>query len=180
VAYQTLVIRTSGEAAALAPAVRNAVWSLDSNLPVSEVQTMDAVVARATAQPRFNLVLLATFAAVALVLAAVGIYGVMSYSVSRRTHEIGLRMALGAQPGDVLRIVVGQAMVLAIIGACVGLLGALALGRFMSSFLYGVQPSDPLTFLAMAVVLGAVALTASYIPARRATRIDPLLALRHE
>ncbi|HEU6451051.1 MAG TPA: ABC transporter permease [Gemmatimonadaceae bacterium] len=180
VAYQTLVIRTSGEAAALAPAVRNAVWSLDSNLPVSEVQTMDAVVARATAQPRFNLFLLATFAAVALVLAAVGIYGVMSYSVSRRTHEIGLRMALGARPGDVLGIVVGQAMALAIIGACVGFVGALALGRFMSSFLYGVQPSDPLTFLAMAVVLGAVALAASYIPARRATRIDPLLALRHE
>jgi putative ABC transport system permease protein len=104
----------------------------------------------------------------------------MSYSVSRRTHEIGLRMALGAQPGDVLRIVVRQAMVLATIGACVGLVGALALGRFMSSFLYGVQPSDPATFLAMAAVLGAVALAASYIPARRATRIDPLLALRHE
>jgi putative ABC transport system permease protein len=180
VAYQTLVIRTSGEAAALAPAVRHAVWSLDGNLPVSEVQTMDAVVARSTAQPRFNLFLLATFAAVALVLAAVGIYGVMSYSVSRRTHEIGLRMALGARPGDVLGIVVGQAMLLATIGACVGLVGALTLGRFMSSFLYGVQPSDPLTFLAMAVVLGAVALAASYIPARRATRIDPLLALRHE
>jgi putative ABC transport system permease protein len=180
VAYQTLVIRTSGEAAALAPAVRNAVWSLDSNLPVSEVQTMDAVVARATAQPRFNLFLLATFATVALVLAAVGIYGVMSYSVSRRTHEIGLRMALGAQPGDVVKVVVGQAMALAIIGASAGLVGALALGRFMSSFLYGVQPSDPLTFVAMAVVLGAVALAASYIPARRATRIDPLLALRHE
>lgn len=180
VAYQTLVVRTSGEASALAPAVRNAVWSLDSNLPVSEVQTMDAVVARSTAQPRFNLLLLATFAAVALVLAAVGIYGVMSYSVSRRTHEIGLRMALGAQPGDVLRVVVGQAMALATIGACVGLVGALALGRFMSSFLYGVQPSDPLTFLAMSAILGAVALAASYIPARRATRIDPLHALRHE
>jgi putative ABC transport system permease protein len=104
----------------------------------------------------------------------------MSYSVSRRTHEIGLRMALGAQPGDVVKVVVGQAMALAIIGASAGLVGALALGRFMSSFLYGVQPSDPLTFVAMAVVLGAVALAASYIPARRATRIDPLLALRHE
>ncbi|HET7553829.1 MAG TPA: ABC transporter permease [Gemmatimonadaceae bacterium] len=180
VAYQTLVVRTSGEAAALAPAVRNAVWSLDSNLPVSEVQTMEAVVARSTASPRFNLFLLATFAAVALVLAAVGIYGVVSYSVSRRTHEIGLRMALGAQPGDVLRIVVGQAMALAAIGACVGLVGALALGRFMSSLLYGVQPSDPVTFLAMSAILGAVALAASYIPARRATRVDPLLALRHE
>ena len=179
-AYQTLVIRTSSEAAALAPAVRKAVWSLDSNLPVSEVQTMDAVVARATAQQRFNLFLLAIFAAVALVLAAVGIYGVMSYSVSRRTHEIGLRMALGARPGDVVGIVVGQAMLLAVIGACVGFVGALALGRFMSSFLYGVQPSDPLTFLAMSIVLGVVALAASYIPARRATRIDPLLALRHE
>jgi putative ABC transport system permease protein len=149
-------------------------------LPVSEVQTMDAVVERSTAQPRFNLFLLATFAAVALVLAAVGIYGVMSYSVSRRTHEIGLRMALGARPGDVIRIVVGQAMVLALVGACAGFLGALALGRFMSSFLYGVRPSDPLTFLAMSLILGAVALMASYIPARRATRIDPLLALRHE
>ena len=180
VAYQTLVIRTSGDAAALAPAVRNAVWSLDRSLPVSEVQTMDAVVERSTAQPRFNLFLLATFAAVALVLAAVGIYGVMSYSVSRRTHEIGLRMALGARPGDVMRVVVGQAMVLALVGACAGFVGALALGRFMSSFLYGVRPSDPLTFLAMSLILGAVALMASYIPARRATRIDPLLALRHE
>jgi putative ABC transport system permease protein len=180
VAYQTLVIRTSGDAAALAPAVRNVVWSLDENLPVSEVQTMDAVVARSTAQPRFNLFLLVTFATVAMVLAAVGIYGVMSYSVSRRTHEIGLRMALGARPGDVIRMVVGQAMVLAVVGACAGFVTALALGRFMSSFLYGVRPSDPLTFLAMSLLLGAVAFMASYIPARRATRIDPLLALRHE
>ncbi|HEY9426334.1 MAG TPA: ABC transporter permease [Gemmatimonadaceae bacterium] len=180
IAYQTLVIRTSGDAAALAPAVRNVVWSLDENLPVSEVQTMDAVVARSTAQPRFNLLLLATFATVAIMLAAVGIYGVMSYSVSRRTHEIGLRMALGARPADVIRVVVGQALMLAVVGASAGFVGALALGRFMSSFLYGVRPSDPLTFLAMSLLLGAVALVASYIPARRATRIDPLLALRHE
>ncbi|HET7623308.1 MAG TPA: ABC transporter permease [Gemmatimonadaceae bacterium] len=180
IAYQTLVIRTSRDAAALAPAVRNVVWSLDENLPVSEVRTMDAVVARSTAQPRFNLFLLATFAAVAIMLAAVGIYGVMSYSVSRRTHEIGLRMALGARPADVIRVVVGQALVLAVVGASAGFVGALALGRFMSSFLYGVRPSDPLTFLATSFLLGAVALVASYIPARRATRIDPLLALRHE
>ena len=180
VAYQTLVIRTSGDAAALAPSVRNAVWSLDKSLPVSELQTMDEVVAQSTAQPRFNLLLLGTFAIVALVLAAVGIYGVMSYSVSRRTHEIGLRMALGARPGNVIWLVVSQAMMLALAGAGAGLVGALALGRFMSSFLYGVLPSDPLTFLAMSVILSAVALLASYIPARRATRIDPLLALRHE
>jgi putative ABC transport system permease protein len=180
VAYQTLVVRTSGEPAALAPSVRNAVWSLDRNLPVSEIQTMDQVIAHSTAQPRFNLFLLATFAGVALVLAAVGIYGVMSYSVSRRTHEIGLRMALGARPGDMLRLVVGQTMTLALVGAGAGLVGALALGRFMSSFLYGVRASDPVTFLAVSLILSAVALLASYIPARRATRIDPLLALRHE
>jgi putative ABC transport system permease protein len=141
---------------------------------------MEQVVEDSTAQPRFYLLLLATFAAVALVLAAVGIYGVMSYSVSRRIHEIGIRMALGAERRDVLRLIVRQGMLLALVGAAAGLLGALGLTRLMASLLYGVQPNDPATFLTVTIVLCLVALAANYIPARRATKIDPMVALRYE
>jgi putative ABC transport system permease protein len=179
-AYLTLVARSTGDPASLVPAIESEVRSLDSNVAVSQVQTMDQVVADSTAQPRFYLLLLATFAAVALVLAAVGIYGVMSYSVSRRTHEIGIRMALGAERRDVLRLVVGQGMLLALAGAAVGLLGALGLTRLMASLLYGVQPYDPATFLVVSIVLCLVALAANYVPARRATKIDPMVALRYE
>lgn len=185
VSYMTLVVRAdcapSGHAcdpAALAPAIRGAVWSFDRSLPVSDVQTMEQAVARSTAEPRFTLLVLAAFAGVALFLAAVGIYGVMSYSVSRRTHEIGLRMALGADRGDVLRRVVGQAMMLTLMGSAVGLAGALLLTRLMSGLLYRVHSTDPLTFVAVAFLLACVALVASYVPARRATRIDPVEALR--
>lgn len=179
-AYLTLVARIAGDPSALAPAIESEVRSLDRDVVVSQVQTMEQVVADSTAQPRFYLLLLGTFAAVALVLAAVGIYGVMSYSVSRRTHEIGIRMALGAERRDVLRLVVGQGMVLALTGAAAGLLGALGLTRLMASLLYGVQPNDPATFLAVTIVLCLVALAANYIPARRATKIDPMVALRYE
>jgi putative ABC transport system permease protein len=178
--YLTFVVRAKVEPAALAASVRRVLASLDKSVTVSQVQTMEQVVTQATARPRFYLLLLAAFASIALVLAAVGIYGVISYSVSRRTHEIGLRMALGAGERDVLRLVVRQGMRVALAGAAAGLLGALLLTRLMSTLLYGVRSTDPATFLAVTLVLTGVAVVASYIPARRAARIDPLVALRHE
>jgi putative ABC transport system permease protein len=179
-AYLTLVVRTSGDPGALAPAIQSEVRSLDENVTVSQIQTMEQVVSDSTAQPRFYLVLLGTFGIVALILAAVGIYGVMSYSVSRRTHEIGIRMALGAGEGNVLKLVTGQGMLLALMGAAAGLAGALLLTRLMSSLLYGVRPTDALTFVAVSLLLVSVAILGSYIPARRATKVDPMVALRHE
>jgi putative ABC transport system permease protein len=176
----TLVVRTIGDPNTLASAIRSEVWSLDKSVTVSEVQSMDNVVSASTAQPRFYLFLLGTFAALALILAAVGIYGVMSYSVSRRTHEIGIRMALGANEGVVLKLVTGQGMTLALVGTAVGLGGALLVTRLMSSLLYGVRPTDPVTFVAVSLLLTVVALLATYIPARRATKVDPMVALRYE
>ena len=179
-AYLTLVVHTSRDAASLAPEVQTAIHSLDRNAPISEVQTMEQVVGKATGESRFYLTLLGAFACVALILAAVGIYGVMSYSVSRRIHEIGIRMALGAQRDDVLRLVVWQGVILAISGVAVGLAGALALTRLMSGLLYGTKPTDPVTYVAVVFVLGVVAIASSYIPARRAAKVDPMLALRYE
>ena len=180
IAYLTLVVRTSGDPAALAAPVKRTVWSFDRNLPISEVVTMDRVVADATAEPRFEMLLLSVFAAIALLLAAVGIYGVMSYSVSRRTHEIGIRISLGASRADVLRMVVRQGMVQVLAGTAVGVAGALLLSRLMAGMLYGVRPTDPATFAAVGIVLGLAALAATGVPARGATRIDPMVALRHE
>jgi predicted permease len=179
-AYLTIVVRTAGDAAAQTSAVENAIRSLDKTVTLSEVETMEEVVADTNAQPRFYLSLLAAFAGVALVLAAVGIYGVMSHSVSRRTHEMAVRMALGARPAEVMRLVVGESMLLAAVGGAVGLAGALALTPLMKTLLYGVRAGDPATFATVAVVLGAVGLLASYIPARRATKVDPMVALRYE
>ena len=179
-AYMSFVVRTSGNAADQTAAVENAIRSVDKTVTLSEIETMEEVVADTNAQPRFYLYLLAAFAGVALVLAAVGIYGVMSHSVSRRTHEMAVRMALGAQPAEVMRMVVGESMLLALIGAVVGLVGALVLTPLMKTLLYGVRTSDPGTFAAVAVVLGIVAALASYIPARRATKVDPIVALRYE
>jgi putative ABC transport system permease protein len=176
--YITLVARTAGDPAALAPAMKAAAWSFDRNLAISEVLTMDGVVADANAQPRFEMRLLTIFAAVALVLAIVGIYGVISYSASRRTHEIGVRMSLGATRGDVLLLVVRQGIGLALAGSLIGIAGALLLSRVIAKLLYGVRPTDPPTFLAVATGLGLVAILACYIPARRAMRIDPVAALR--
>jgi putative ABC transport system permease protein len=156
------------------------VWSFDHNLPISQVLTMDAVVAYANAQPRFEMLLLGIFAAVALLLAAVGIYGVMSYAVSRRTHEIGIRVSLGASRADVVVLVIRQGMLLALIGSAVGILGALGLSRLMKSLLYGVKPVDPLIFCGVTILLMMVAMAASYLPARRAMRVDPRIALRYE
>ena len=176
----TLVVRSSGDPLALVGAVENQVWAIDRNLPVSEIKTMQEVVSGSIEQHRFNLFLLGLFAFVALVLAVVGIYGVMSESVSSRTQEIGIRMALGAQPADVLRMVVRQGMALAVIGIVIGLFGAFWLTQFMSKLLFEVSPTDSATFLLIPLVLAVVVLCACLIPARRATRVDPLVALRYE
>ena len=178
--YLTLVARARTDPGALASTIKDTVWSIDRNLPVSEVVTMDEVVDQANAEPRFEMLLLAVFAVVALVMAAVGIYGVMSYSISRRTHEIGIRVSLGATRGEILLLVLRQGMVLALTGAAVGIMGALLLGRLMAKLLYGVPATDPLAFAGVATLLLAVAVIASYLPARRAMRVDPIVALRYE
>ncbi|MGH9936501.1 MAG: FtsX-like permease family protein, partial [Blastocatellia bacterium] len=174
------VVRTAGDPLAIVGAVRNEVRSLDSELPVYRVKTLDQYLAESIAQPRFNTLLLALFAGVAMILAAVGLYGVMAYSVAQRTREIGVRMALGAQPGDVLRLIVGQGMKLTLLGVVIGLVASLALTRLMKSLLYGVSPTDTPTFTAVTVLLVVVALVACWIPTRRATQVDPLIALRCE
>jgi putative ABC transport system permease protein len=178
--YITLVVRAAGDPAALTSSVKSAIWSLDSDLPISSVITMDEAVAQANAQPRFEMLLLAVFAVVALVLAAVGIYGVMSYSVARRTHEIGIRVSLGASRADVLRLIMRQGLVLAVAGSAAGLVAALLLARLMTKLLYGVPPTDPVTFVCVAGLLILVALVACYVPARRAMRVDPVTAMRCE
>jgi putative ABC transport system permease protein len=178
--YLTLVVRARNDAGGLVPSIRSAMASLDREVTLSEIQTMEEVVNTSNAQPRFLMTLIGSFAFVALLLAAVGIYAVMSYTVSRRTHEIGIRMALGAKQGDVLRLVVGQGMTVALIGAAVGLAGSLLLVRLLKSLLYGVQPTDPLTFVLVPLLLCGIALLATYIPARRAARVDPMRALRYE
>jgi putative ABC transport system permease protein len=172
--------RTEGDPASLAPAVRRESRALDPAQPVYRVRTMEDVMAGSVATQRLSATLLGFFAAVALVLAAVGIYGVMSYMVAQRRHEIGVRMALGAQGRDVLRMVVGQGMLLTLVGLGIGLAGAFALTRVMAGLLYGVSSTDPFIFAAVPLVLAAVALLANLVPARRAMRVDPLVALRHE
>lgn len=178
--YMTLVARTASAPSALVPAIRQAVWSIDKNIPVSDIITMEGAIDEQVAAPRFYALLLAIFSFVAVALGAVGIYGVMSYSVARRTHEIGVRMALGAKATDVFRLVVIQGMQVAALGGAIGLLSSLGLMRLLRAVLFGVRPTDPLTFAVSAVVLAAVALVACYIPARRAMRVDPMVALRYE
>jgi len=174
-----LVLRASGDPTRLAPAVRQQIWSIDKDQPVEDVRTMEDRIAGYAAGRRFYTLLLGIFSALAVALAGVGIYGVISYSVSERRHELGIRMALGAQRTDILNLVVGQGFKLTLVGVIVGVAGAFTLGRFLSGLLYGVKPSDPLTFVAVALILTAVALLASYVPARRATKVDPMVALRH-
>jgi putative ABC transport system permease protein len=176
--YITLVVRTAGDPGALTASVKNAIWSVDTKLPVSSILTMDEAIARANAEPRFEMLLLGVFAAIALALATAGIYGVTSYSVARRTHEIGIRIALGASRGDVNRLVIWQGLALALVGSVVGLLASLMLAQLMTKLLYGVAPTDPVTFAGVAALQIVVAVVACYIPARRATRVDPMVALR--
>lgn len=176
----TLVLRTKGEASAVAPAAREVIRGLDPLQPIGEISTMESLLSTSVARSRFSASLLAVFSVVALVMAAVGIYGVMSYSVVQRTHEIGLRMALGAQRFDVLKLVVTKGLILALIGVAVGLAASFALTRLMSTLLFEVTTTDAATFAAVSVGLFVVTLLACYLPARRATRVDPLKALRYE
>ena len=176
----SLIVRTKSAPSSLIPPVEKAIWAVDPDQPVTAVKTMDQWAAAEEAARRFVLELIGTFALVALLLAAVGIYGVISYSVMQRMHEIGIRIALGAHNSDVLRMVVGQGLGLALTGVGIGIVGALGLTRFLSSLLYGVKPTDPVTFIVVSLTLTAVALIACYIPARRAARVDPIVALRHE
>ena len=176
----TLAVRTSLDPASVTSAIREQVFSIDKDLPLYNVATMDQLVSNSLAQPRLNLSLLVAFAVLALGLAAVGVYGVMAYAVTERTQEFGIRMALGASPGDVLKQVFLEGGRLAALGLALGLIAALALTRMMASLLYGVQPRDPVSLGVAAALLAVVALAACYIPALRATRVDPLVALRYE
>jgi putative ABC transport system permease protein len=173
-----VVVRTSGDPLAIAPALRSLIRELAPTMPVSEFTPLEQVLASSVARPRFYTTLLALFAGVALLLAAIGIFGVMSYSVAQRTRELSIRMALGARRGEVLAMIVGRSMALAGAGLAIGIAGALALGRVLGSQLYNVSLGDPLTHVAVVLVLAATALAASFIPAHRATRVDPGLALR--
>jgi predicted permease len=175
-----MAIRTSVEPASLIPAVRREMWSEDKDLPLANISTLEQLLSKTTAQRRFNLLLLGLYSGLALILAVVGIYGVVSYAVSQRTHEIGVRMALGAQQGDVRKLVIRQGMIPVVAGIAIGLSGALALTRLMKSLLFGVSATDPLTFVGLSLLLIVVALVACWIPARRATKVEPLLALRYE
>jgi putative ABC transport system permease protein len=180
VIFDTIVVRTEGDPLNVIGAVKSQIWSVDPNQPVASIATMDQVLESSIAPRRFNMLLIVVFAAVALALAAVGIYGVISYTVSQRTHEIGIRVALGAKSSDVMMLVVGQGMALALAGVGLGLLGAFVLTRLMSTLLFGVSATDGATFTTVALLLTAVALAACVLPARRATKVDPMIALRYE
>jgi putative ABC transport system permease protein len=176
----TLVVRTEQDAHSLAKPMAETVRSLDKDLPTYAPKTVEEYLNGTIAQPRFNTFLLGIFASLAMLLTAVGVYGVISYSVAQRTHEIGIRMALGAEPGDMMRLIVGQGLQLASIGIGTGLLAALALTHFLASLLFGVTATDPVSFVAVALLLFAVVAVACYLPARRAMRVDPMVALRYE
>jgi len=177
-AANALIVRTSVEPMSLATSIRDAIWAVDKDQPVANVDTMDHIVSEAIARQRFSMLLLGIFAALALILAAVGIYGVMSYSVAQRIHEIGIRMALGARRTDVLKMIVNQGLKLVSIGMMLGLAAAFLLTRVLQSLLFGISATDPVTFFVISLVLLAVAILASYLPALRATKVDPIIALR--
>ena len=178
--HAVFAMRTAGDPGSLASAASRTIWSVDKDLPVFGVTTMDAVLAASVAQRRFSVSLLGAFAGLALLMAAIGLYGVLAYSVSQRMHEMGLRMALGANARDLMRLVVGQGLRVVLAGVAIGLVASLAATRLLAGMLFGVSPLDPLTFAVVAGVLLVAALLASFIPARRATRVDPMVALRYE
>jgi putative ABC transport system permease protein len=180
IGWMSIVMKTAVAPETLTQSARAAVYSIDPDLPVSNVSTLDDIVARSISQPRFYMLLLGAFAALALALAAIGIFGVLSYAVSQRTREIGIRMALGAQERSVVGLVVRQAMTLVAAGLAAGTVAALFLSQTMTAMLFGVDPTDPATFATVAGLLAGVAMMASYLPARRATRVDPIVALRAE
>ncbi|MGB7666575.1 MAG: FtsX-like permease family protein, partial [Candidatus Acidiferrales bacterium] len=175
-----IAVRTTGDPEALTSAVTGQIHGLDPDLAIAQIRTMDQDMEVSVAGPKFNTFLLGIFSLAALFLAAIGIYGVLAYTVAQQTHEIGIRMALGAQPRDVMRLVLVQGTRVALVGIAIGLLAAFGLTRLMASLLYGVSASDPLTFAAVSGVLFVVALLACYIPARRAVKVDPIVALRYE
>jgi len=175
-----LVVKTTGDPAAMSSVITNETRKTDRFIIITNVRTMDELRATALQSDRFNLWLMGSFALLAMLLAALGIYGVMTYTTAQRTRELGIRLALGAQSGDVLKLVTGQGMKLACIGVALGLLGSFAVTRLMESLLFEVGTSDPLTFSLVTLLLTVVSLVACYIPARRATRVDPLIALRSE
>jgi putative ABC transport system permease protein len=174
------VLRTEVDPLTIVGTVQQEMAQMDTNLPLYDVKTFNQYLGHGLAQPRFLTLLLGIFAALALALAAVGLYGLVSYSVSQRAHEIGIRIALGAEKHDVLRLVVGQGFKLTILGVAIGIAGSFVLTRFLSSLLYGVKPTDLVTFTAVTFILVVVALLASYIPARRAMKVDPIVALRYD
>jgi putative ABC transport system permease protein len=176
----TVIAKGSSDPNQLVAAMRQQVRSVDPDQPIYNVRTMNEIRSDSVAPERLNLTLLTIFAGIALVLAIVGIYGVMSYSVTQRTHEIGIRMAIGARPRDVFRMVIGQGMMLTLIGVAFGLVGAFGLTRLMATMLFGVEPTDPATFAVIAILLTLVALLACYLPSRRATKVDPVVSLRYE
>jgi putative ABC transport system permease protein len=176
----TLVVRAAPNPQSIAKPIAETVRLLDKNLPVYAPKTVEQYLDGTIAAPRFNTFLLGIFAGLAMLLTAVGLYGIISYSVAQRTHELGIRIALGAEPRDMLRLVVGQGLQLAAIGVGLGLVAALALTHFLASLLFGVTATDPMSFLAVIALLFALVLLASYFPARRAMRVDPMIALRYE
>jgi putative ABC transport system permease protein len=176
----SLVVRTMGSQPGLAETIRQEILKLDSEQPVSNIRSMEQAVTSSLSARRFTLTLLGIFAGAALALAIIGLYGVMAYTVAQRSHEIGIRMALGAERGHVMKLIVGQGLKLVLLGLVLGIAGALAMTRFLKTMLFGISPTDPMTFGSIAVMLTAVALLACWIPARRATKVDPLVALRHE
>jgi putative ABC transport system permease protein len=175
-----LAVRTASDPNSLITAVQSQIWMVDKDQPVFLIRTMRQLVSDSISEWRFQMVLLGIFGALALILAAIGIYGVMSYAVTQRTHEMGVRIALGAHRRDILKLVVGQALRWLLAGVAIGLTGAFALTRVMSSLLYEVTPTDPVTFVGVSLVLAGIAVLASYLPAQKATRVDPMVALRCE